>query len=37
MEKSCETCLYEYACDWTPAGEGYVCDGWVPDRDVEEK
>ena len=29
IEKGCWNCLYEYTCDWQPAGEEDSCDDWV--------
>lgn len=29
MEKTCETCVYEYTCDWTPAAGKDCCENWV--------
>lgn len=28
MEKTCENCVYEYTCDWTPAAEKEYCENW---------
>lgn len=29
MEKErCDNCLYEYACDWSKAGEKLKCEDW---------
>jgi hypothetical protein len=29
MEKErCDNCLYEYACDWSKAGEELKCEDW---------
>lgn len=30
MER-CDNCLYEYACDWSKAGEELKCDNWKPE------
>ena len=33
MEKTCENCVYEYICDWTPAaGKNAVRTGKVKER-----
>lgn len=29
MEKTCENCVYEYTCDWTPAAEENFCENWT--------
>lgn len=26
--KTCDNCLYEYLCDWTPAAENVCCEDW---------
>lgn len=31
MEKTCETCIFEYSCDWTPAGRQACCKNWKED------
>lgn len=31
MER-CDNCLYEYACDWSKAGEKLKCDDWKPEE-----
>ena len=31
MEKPCETCIFEYSCDWTPAGRQACCKNWKED------
>lgn len=36
MDKACETCLYEYQCDWGPAGDKTCCQDWRPEQEVEE-
>ena len=28
MEKTCENCVYEYTCDWTPAAGKECCENW---------
>lgn len=35
--KSCENCVYEYTCDWTPAGEEECCKNWRPEQAEEEE
>jgi len=43
MEKErCDNCLYEYACDWSKAGEELRCEDWKPEdmrmeRNVNEQ
>ena len=29
--KRCNSCLYEYACDWSKAGEELKCEDWKPE------
>ena len=29
--KSCETCIFEYSCDWTPAAGRVYCEDWRTD------
>lgn len=29
--KSCETCIFEYNCDWTPAAGRACCEDWRTD------
>ena len=31
MEKTCETCIFEYSCDWTPATGRICCEEWRTD------
>lgn len=31
MEKTCETCIFEYSCDWTPAAGCVYCEDWRTD------
>lgn len=31
MEKTCETCIFEYSCDWTPAADRPFCENWKED------
>ena len=31
MEKTCETCIFEYSCDWTPAAGRICCEDWRTD------
>lgn len=26
--KTCENCVYEYTCDWTPAAGEECCENW---------
>lgn len=34
MEKErCDNCLYEYACDWSKAGDEPRCKKWKPEVD----
>lgn len=28
-QKACWNCLYEYQCDWSPAGDHSSCKEWV--------
>ena len=43
MEKErCDNCLYEYACDWSKAGEELRCEDWkledmLMERNVNEQ
>lgn len=38
MDKErCDNCLYEYACDWSKAGDELRCDEWKPEGNPEEK
>ena len=37
MRKSCSNCLYEYFCDWTPAGEKECCEYWKSEDDKPRK
>lgn len=30
MER-CDNCLYEYACDWSKAGDDLRCEEWKPE------
>ncbi len=33
-KERCDNCLYEYACDWSKAGEELRCEDWKPKKDV---
>lgn len=33
----CDNCLYEYACDWSKAGDELRCEDWKPDLEYEHK
>ena len=33
MEKTCESCIYEYTCDWTAAGQD-SCENWRADKEA---
>lgn len=35
--KSCENCVYEYTCDWTPAEGKEYCENWRPEQAEEEE
>lgn len=32
MKKTCENCVYEYTCDWTPAARKECCENWKSER-----
>lgn len=36
IEKTCEDCLYEYQCDWGPAGDRPCCQEWRPEHREQE-
>lgn len=31
MEKTCETCMFEYSCDWTPVADRACRETWKED------
>lgn len=35
VQKSCTNCLYEYFCNWKPAGDRPCCEDWK--SEVREK
>lgn len=38
--KACDNCLFEYFCDWSPAGDNNYCEYWKSETDslkVSEK
>lgn len=37
VKKGCDTCLYEYTCDWSPAENGWTCTNWTGDMNNENK
>lgn len=32
----CDNCLYEYACDWSKAGDELRCEDWKPELSPSE-
>ncbi len=35
--KSCMNCIYEYTCNWKPAGEDNHCEEWRADGEVNHE
>lgn len=31
--KACDNCLFEYFCDWSPAGDNNYCEYWKSETD----
>lgn len=31
--KACDNCLFEYFCDWSPAGDNNYCEYWKSEID----
>ena len=31
--KTCDNCLFEYFCDWSPAGDNNYCEYWKSETD----
>ena len=36
MESRCENCMFEYLCDWKPAGDEDACGRWVNEGKVAD-
>ncbi len=34
--KECSNCLFEYTCNWKPAGENDACADWKPEGEEEK-
>ena len=31
--RTCDNCMFEYTCDWSPAGKEACCGNWTPEDD----
>lgn len=34
-EKSCENCIYEYTCNWSPAKDKDYCNDWTETPEIK--